>query len=94
MTIDLGAVPEALGDMLTISDFAAGILLGIFVCVLIVVVVSIFTQNPIVLIVFIFVGSGLTVALGWFPYWILFIEVFVVALLYAFGVTKMLAGGK
>lgn len=93
MTVDFSAIPSALAEALTISEYAAELMVSIFVVGLILCVVAVFTREPITLIIFVFLGLTLDIAMGWLDYFVLIFALLVVALLYANNIKNMLSGG-
>ena len=73
MTVDFSAIPEALAAALTISEFAAEIMISAFVILLFVCVTAIFTRDTIVLIIVVLLSMSLNIALGWLdPFFLVF----------------------
>lgn len=91
-TIDLTEVPEALGEALGIGTFSGEILLSVFVIMIIVCIVAIFTRDTIVLIIFTLLGITLDIAFGWLDYFFLIFACLIVALLYANTIRDILKG--
>lgn len=92
MSVDISALPEYLAEALTVSTLAGELLCSIFVIMLIVACVAIFTRDPITLIIFVFLGLTVDIALGWLDYWVLFVVALLVALAYSKNITDMLGG--
>ncbi|HKJ30801.1 MAG TPA: hypothetical protein VKA34_03190 [Balneolales bacterium] len=93
MTVDFSAIPSALADALTISEFSAEILVSAFVVLLFVICTAIFTQEMIVLVIMAFLGITVSIALGWLDYFFLIFAALIVALLYSAKISALLSGG-
>lgn len=92
MTVDFSAIPAAVAEALTITEFSAEILVSIFVVMLIVVITAIFTRDPVILIIMTLLGLTLDIALGWLDYWVLFVIALLIALAYSNKITDMIGG--
>lgn len=93
MTVDFSAIPTALAEALTISEFGAEILVSAFVVLIFVICTAIFTQNPIVLFIMSLLGMTVSIAIGWLDYWVLLITCLVVALAYSSKISDIMSGG-
>ena len=93
MTVDFSAIPGALADALTISEFAAEIMISVFVVMIVICVTAIFTRDTITLIIMTLLALTLDIALGWLDYFFLVFAALIVALLYAQKISDGLSGG-
>ena len=93
MTVDFSAIPAALAEALTISEFAAEIMIAAFVIMCFIVVTAIFTRDPITLIIMILMSVSLNIALGWLDPFFLVFAALLVALMYASKIRDVLGGG-
>ena len=92
MTVDISTFPQYLADALNISTFGGQLIASVFVVALITVCIAIFTRDPITLIIFVFLGLTVDIALGWLDYWVLFVVALMIALAYSKKITDMLGG--
>lgn len=91
--VDFGAIPEAVAEALTISEFAAEVLISTVVILVIVAATAIFTQEPIVLIIMTLLGITVDIAFGWLDYFFLVFACLIVALLYSNQIKNLITGG-
>ena len=93
MTVDFSAIPAALAEALTISEFSAEIMISMFVILIFICVTAIFTRDTITLIIMILLSISLDIALGWLDPFFLVFSALLIALMYAAKIREVLGGG-
>jgi hypothetical protein len=92
-SVNLLALNQALGDALGVSPFIGGLILSFAICFSIVLAFAI-VQAPFLAYVGLFMGIlPIFVVLGWLPIFVLFLEIFGVAISFANWVSKHEGGG-
>lgn len=90
-------IPEALADRLGISTFAGGIIATAILLMIFILPTALISRKKntgfIAELVMGFVGLGIAVAIGWCPYWVLFMIGLFVALMFAGAMRSWITGG-
>ena len=93
MSVDISAIPELLGEALSITTLGGQLLCSVAVLITVIAITAIFTRDTIVLILMSFMGLTICIALEWLDYFFLVFAGLIVALLYARQISNILSGG-
>ena len=93
-SVSLANIPHQLGVALGTSDFVGGIIGSALFMMLLIIPVLYFTKgkNFLLAIIVGYVGMGLSVALSWFPAWMMLLLLIFTAALWASGFSNWITG--
>jgi len=86
----LMGLPQALGEAWGISTFSAGLLLSTIVLAGLLLAVAILNKGLLLTLIVSLGTSGFLIPIGWLPYWILLLEVLLLASVYGRRIQKSL----
>ena len=89
-------IPSYFADLTGMNEVTAQLILSIFIIFLLLLPYIILTKgepNPIVSFILIFIGLSIALGLGWAPFWIMIMMIFILVAGVAYLTTKGVTGG-